>query len=291
MTTRTAAQGEASRMNGARSAGPITLAGKQVSSLNAVKGGFGSEALLLPHESVERYGMVVRAWVETLRPASPAEGKLVARVADLDWRLERLARMEHKAVLSEADRLVQESAPAKELAAHRNVKQIISAMARMAEESKLSAQAEGALDGVLKAIKIVVDQLVALGVAGPEVTLLLGKVRELAVADLVGDVDAVWKSVGRLAREIEAGLSKKMTALEEALEVERKSLLEDLALGDEAHLRRLRRHRASLQRELDGTLATMQKVRELAAVSGDQLPDRPCVAIELRMITVGSSSK
>jgi hypothetical protein len=287
MKTRTAAQVEASRMNGAKGHGAITLAGKETSSLNALKGGLGAEALLLPHESAERYGMVVSSWVDALRPGSSAEARLVARVADVDFRLQRLASMEQKAVLAEAEKLVEETAPAKELSAHRTVKQMISAMAQMAETTKISTQPTGALDGVLKAIRLVVDQLIAIGVDIPEVGLVSGMVRQLVLEELTGDVDEAWKRFGQLARVIEVELTKRMTAFEEAVQAAKNNILEDLALGDEVQLRRLHRHRAALQKELDQVLCSIKTIRDLAGAAPNQIPDRLVeVHVELRVAGV-----
>lgn len=291
MNTRTETQADAARLNGARSSGPITVAGKQSASMNAVKGGFGARGLLLPHESADEYAALVSSWTETLRPSSTAEANLVARVADLNWRLERLARMEHAAILAEAERLVREGAYSKALTAHRNLREMFSGLATLASETKLSRMPQGSVDEILKTIRQLVENVVRLGIEGAEVTLLQGKIRELALGELIGEEDEVWRTTAEIARRIEARLAASVAALEDVVEGDRKKIMETAALGDEGQLRRLRRHRLSLQRELDGVLGTVQKVRELAATSLKQLPDRSVVAVELRMISITAASR
>lgn len=69
------------------SLGPIKAGGKAIASANSITHGLSSRLVLLPSESAEDYQAVVSAWTETLKPGSPGEAKVVARVADLNFRL------------------------------------------------------------------------------------------------------------------------------------------------------------------------------------------------------------
>src|SRR5450432_2227974 len=92
---RTEAQQEASRNNGAQSLGPTTQQGKQNSSKNAIRHGLTStEHTLLMDEDPIQYEEVCDAFIANLRPADKAELRLVEKLANLDWRLERLVMME-----------------------------------------------------------------------------------------------------------------------------------------------------------------------------------------------------
>jgi hypothetical protein len=79
-------------VNGARSAGPVTIVGKTVSAANAIRQGYAAQGALMPGETPEQYEANVVAWFDSLRPANAAEAKLVARLADVDFRQERLGR-------------------------------------------------------------------------------------------------------------------------------------------------------------------------------------------------------
>jgi hypothetical protein len=52
-TTRTLAQAEASRLNGAKGQGPVTAAGRLSSSANTVVHGLATRAALLPGEDID----------------------------------------------------------------------------------------------------------------------------------------------------------------------------------------------------------------------------------------------
>jgi hypothetical protein len=92
---RSAAQIEASRANGAKSNGPVTAQGKHRSSQNAILHGLtATEHTLLMTEDPVQYKEVVEAFIDDLRPATKAELRLVEKLANLDWRLERFVMME-----------------------------------------------------------------------------------------------------------------------------------------------------------------------------------------------------
>jgi hypothetical protein len=91
-TTRTPAQVEASRKNGAMSTGPVTPDGKAIVSTNAVNHGLATGAALLPSERAEDYQANLSGWLATLRPRTPGEGQVVARVADTGFRLDTMPR-------------------------------------------------------------------------------------------------------------------------------------------------------------------------------------------------------
>ena len=93
--TASPAQAEASRKNGAQSQGPTSATGKQKSSKNSIRHGLTStEHTLLADEDPIQYREVIDAFIENLRPADKAELRLVEKIGNLDWRIERLVMME-----------------------------------------------------------------------------------------------------------------------------------------------------------------------------------------------------
>ena len=95
---------ERARINGAKSHGPITPEGKKRSSRNGIRHGMtANEHTVLEAESLEEYDEVRSAFIDQLHPATKAELRLVEKVANLDWRLERLAMMETSLLNMRAD--------------------------------------------------------------------------------------------------------------------------------------------------------------------------------------------
>ncbi|HEY3741290.1 MAG TPA: hypothetical protein VGL53_15675 [Bryobacteraceae bacterium] len=91
----TPAQAAASRANGSLSRGPITIEGKSASSKNAIRHGLSASIhTVLDVESSAEYRCVYDAWVDDLRPMTKAELRLVEKLSNIDWRLERLVMME-----------------------------------------------------------------------------------------------------------------------------------------------------------------------------------------------------
>src|ERR1700704_5327301 len=86
---------EQARINGAKSKGPTSPEGKFTSSKSALKHGLtASIHTVLHYESEQGYTQNLDAWVNNLRPADEVELRLVNQIANLQWRLERLAMME-----------------------------------------------------------------------------------------------------------------------------------------------------------------------------------------------------
>jgi len=93
MSERTKA--EIARENGRNSKGPISIEGKQRSSANGLRHGLtANQNTLLSMENAEEYDEVLQSFIEALRPGSKAELRIVQRIANIDWRLERLVMME-----------------------------------------------------------------------------------------------------------------------------------------------------------------------------------------------------
>ncbi len=90
------ARGLASRVNGARSRGPLTVEGKARSSQNALTHGLTARtAIVLPLvERAEDWSAHLTGFVEALRPVGAVELELVERMAAITWRLRRVERVE-----------------------------------------------------------------------------------------------------------------------------------------------------------------------------------------------------
>jgi hypothetical protein len=86
---------ESSRINGAKSHGPATLAGLAKSSRNAVKhGGAATRGILLKSEDPEAFEQLHATCLATYAPDGPAETALVDDMAAARWRMLRLDQVE-----------------------------------------------------------------------------------------------------------------------------------------------------------------------------------------------------
>jgi hypothetical protein len=111
--SRTPAQADASRVNGSKGAGPATALGKSKSSANSIVHGLAAHGALMPSETVEMYESNLTAWLASIPTRTPGERQAVARLADVAFRYDRLARLELKIANASLERKVSESAPAK----------------------------------------------------------------------------------------------------------------------------------------------------------------------------------
>lgn len=80
----------ANQQNARSSTGPRTEAGKQRSSLNALRHGITSQLIVLPADDLETYNSFVQSWHADLDPRGVLETQLVQTLADTQWCLNRI---------------------------------------------------------------------------------------------------------------------------------------------------------------------------------------------------------
>jgi len=94
-----------SRANGAKSHGPITPEGKEISSQNALNHGFTSKkTIVLKCENEGEFQEMLGFYADTYQPYCPVEKDLVHEMVACRWRMERLRMMETALLDSEMDR-------------------------------------------------------------------------------------------------------------------------------------------------------------------------------------------
>ena len=121
---------ETSRLNGAKSRGPVTSAGRDKSSQNALQhGGASSRPILLPCESSDDYRELHETYKSTYKPDGDDETALVAEMAESRWRMIRLDGIETDMLIAEMSRL--KSKPARGAA-----KLLTRAFCSLADKSK-----------------------------------------------------------------------------------------------------------------------------------------------------------
>jgi len=93
---RTEKQIESSRLNGAKSNGPVTVEGKLASSQNALKHGMHAKIFLLKDEIPAAYDAIATELFEEFHPASPFEESLLRSMAMARFKHERYSIIERK---------------------------------------------------------------------------------------------------------------------------------------------------------------------------------------------------
>ncbi|MBI5280169.1 MAG: hypothetical protein HY858_00700 [Candidatus Solibacter usitatus] len=83
-----------SRINGAKSKGPITAAGKARSSMNALKHSlYSASPIRLTDDDRDTFVAHHQAFIQQFQPATPVEAQIVANIADAFWCLSRYAEV------------------------------------------------------------------------------------------------------------------------------------------------------------------------------------------------------
>jgi len=82
-----------------RSGGPQTDEGKKITSLNALKTGAYSQAVILPGENESEYRELEAQFLRDFAPRDIAEGAMVRDLTILTWKKIRLDQLEHRAVI------------------------------------------------------------------------------------------------------------------------------------------------------------------------------------------------
>jgi hypothetical protein len=85
---------EINRANAQHSTGPKTEAGKQKSSLNALRHGLTGQIVVMPTEDLQAYQLHLKSFTEEYNPQGATESNLVQALADASWRLNRVAALE-----------------------------------------------------------------------------------------------------------------------------------------------------------------------------------------------------
>jgi len=98
---RSQAQIDASRINGAKSRGPVTSQGKAQCSRNATRHGLLANTILIKGESVDQFENLLLARIREFAPQTDSEMDLVEKMVVCKWREMRVWAMQ-AAALSEA---------------------------------------------------------------------------------------------------------------------------------------------------------------------------------------------
>jgi hypothetical protein len=97
------AKKSASRINGARSRGPVTELGKNTSRMNATKDGAYAQSLILPGEDAQKFQARLGHLIEDLQPRDETEAGLVHEIAAASWIHQRVMRAQFQRLKTNID--------------------------------------------------------------------------------------------------------------------------------------------------------------------------------------------
>jgi hypothetical protein len=165
---RTEAQINASRINGAKSRGPVTPEGKQISSRNAETHGLLANTLVLKGESRDSFFELVAELLEEHRPQTPTEYALVQMMIAARWRQMRIWGMETAGLDHEIDRQAAQCSTA-EYNATDNVTRAAKAFRTLGDDSRsldlysrYDARYERQFQRALRSLQNLVDRRLSL---------------------------------------------------------------------------------------------------------------------------------
>ena len=95
------------RENAQKSTGPITEAGKKVSSLNALRHGLTGQIVVMPSEDLAEYRRFTQKMHDDMKPEGALEVQLAQSLADDAWRLNRAKALENNLLTMSLNRKVE----------------------------------------------------------------------------------------------------------------------------------------------------------------------------------------
>jgi hypothetical protein len=140
-------QRAASRANGAKSKGPVSVEGRARSSQNSLRHGLSSKIVVLPHENRDAFEAVRDSYMDDFQPANQSQHDLVETMAAARWRLNRLVETEAKII--EKEMLLHDDDMEKEFADMIQVEKLAWTIDHLANQTKtlqLLIRYEGSLN-------------------------------------------------------------------------------------------------------------------------------------------------
>jgi DNA replication protein DnaC len=286
-TVRSARQAATSAINGAKSHGPKTSEGKATSSLNSIRFGFTAAHLLLPGEDPAAYEAFLDSWFSALAPTTMPEAASVAQLADTSWKLERLSRVENGRIRA---RLEEELETTNEFKTYDNTRMALAMMTAFVESveaiptpPKDAERTSAFLTGVEKTVNVL-REVPGLPMAVVEpLAFALKTAQENEEAESIPP--AIYENLGNMAQVVKGALSMKLAEEEAALGPVRERLAAEVLLLEDADLKKLERHRRTLETTMERQLAIFHQLRaEMANTTTENTSETQALRVKLRLV-------
>ena len=268
--------------------GPKTPAGKIKAALNSVRWGLAGKGLVMPGEDVADVERRLDAVFIALAPQNAALAELAGFIGDDFQKMARLARVEKNLTAAKVEEMTEGTAVAEQAA---RMSSAISALGSALQSwempptpTKRTADFTRRLQTMMKALELVVGLI-------PDLPADVVEHCEVFVARLVGKAGDEDVPVDAYAALFEAA-GRVMTVLMdrgakiETEEQELRQRLAQLAVPDEADIKRLTRYRKMIEDGLQRRLDTYRQLRELSsAVATPESAERSrAYRVQLRLV-------
>jgi len=286
-TVRNAAKSAASAISQAKRGGPRTEEGKKTSSLNAVRYGFSASHLLLPGEDPDSYEAFVSEWFTSFSPSTMPEATSVAQLADTAWKLERLSRVENGRMRA---RLEEELEKTDEFKTYDNTRMALAMMTAFVESveaiptpPKDAERTKAFLTGVEKTVTLL-REVPGLPMAVVEpLAFALKTTQENEETERIPP--AIYENLGNMARVVRSTLIMKQAEEEAVLGPLRERLAAEVLLLEDGDLKKLERHRRTLETTMERQLAIFHQLRaEMANTKTENTSETQALKVKLRVV-------
>ncbi|XXF81219.1 hypothetical protein P2318_16095 [Myxococcaceae bacterium GXIMD 01537] len=246
-----------------------------------LRGGLGrgvappSVAVLEPHvPSVVYFAELV--------PTSMPEAVIVAQFAELNWRLERLTRVENNRHRARLEEELEKTDTYKTTACTRHALELVDAIALTVEAVPIPPQDAEQMGTILTGVERIVGFLGEVPELPAAVVQPLSQALDAAKKSLSKDhvKKDEYEALGNMAKMVRGALREKLAREEAALQPLRERLAAEVLLLEDADLKKLERHRRLLENSMQRQLALLTQVRALVTTAR---PEAQVEAKELRV--------
>lgn len=286
-SVRSVRQAATSAINGAKSHGPKSAEGKATSSLNSVRYGFSASHLLLPGEDPDAYEKFMSEWFTSFSPSTMPEATSVAQLADTSWKLERLSRVENGRMRA---RLEEDLEKTDEFKTYDNTRMALAMMTAFVESveaipspPKDADRTSAFLTGVEKTVTVLREVPGLPMVVVEPLSFALKTAQENEETDRIPA--AIYENLGNMARVVKGALSMKLAEEEAVLGPLRERLAAEVLLLEDADLKKLERHRRTLETTMERQLAIFHQLRaEMANTTTENPSEAQALRVKLRLV-------
>ncbi|WP_141332969.1 hypothetical protein [Myxococcus sp. AB025B] len=286
-TIRSAVQAAQAAINGAKSQGPTSAAGKERSSLNSVRYGFTSAHLLLPGEDAAQYERHLDGYFAALVPTSMPEAVIVAQIGDLSWKLERLTKVENNRLRARLEEELEKTDPGMTLTATREALQLVHALAETVDAVPVPPDTAKPTGNFLGLVERVVARLREVPALPGEVVKILADALTAAqeLEKCVRMKKDAYVALGNAAKMVRGALTEKQAREEAGLGPVRERLAAEVLLLEDTDLKKLEKYRRTLESSLLRQTELLGKMRaQVAAAESEALTEAKELRVKLRMV-------
>jgi hypothetical protein len=284
--------GPASRQNPRTGpTGPRTSSGKDKSSSNRATHGLAGRALVLPGERVSAYRQYQASWFTTLPCTSEGEAHVLAQVADVGWRLERLLKLEHAHQLDLLEEAMKKTPQFNSQALALRALSAVNVLLEHADAATAfdpfpakESQLRPFIAGAKGSVSMVQD------VEELELRLVKALVDAVNALETAAEMDEAkathMAAIAEAAKEIQERLATRVRRGKASLGRLRKTMASEMVPADDRESRKLGRYRAELERSQARMLGVLDQVRAQRKAAEANLVEAGGKAVALRLRVV-----